>query len=147
MTRRLMILSIALIGFTLTLGTNVWADHDRGKKGHRYDEKCYQKYKAHKRHHYGWHKGKGNPHRYRYKHYREYRHRDRDHYWYRDRHHRWQYHRDRHYKGRHHRKRIVEKHVYHHYPKRHRHRDDRSGFAFMVIDQFLGVAVAVGETH
>ncbi len=147
MTRKLIFTGIALIGFTLALGSNAWADHDRGKRGHRGDHKYHHKYKDHPGHHYGWHKGKGNPHRYRYKHRGAYCHRDRDHDWYRDRHHRWQYHRDRTYKGRHHRERVVEKHVYHHHPKRHRYDDDRSSFAFMVIDQVLGVAVAVGGTH
>ncbi len=171
MTRRLMMISIALIGFTLAFGSNAWADHDRGKRGHRSDKDYHYKYKSHPKHHYGWHKGKWDLKRDRYKHHRKYRHRDHDRRWDRDRH------RYRYYKGRHHHKRVVEKHVYHHgprrhrhvekhvyhhgpkrhrhvekhvyhhYPKRHRYDDDHSKISLILIDQILGVAVAVSGTH
>ncbi len=146
MARRLVIIGIALIGFTLTFGSKVWADHDRGTRWHRSDGDCHHKYKSPSGHHYGWQKGRKYLRWDRHNHRRAYRHRDRDHSWYRDRHHRWHRYRDRYYKGHHHRKRVVEKHVYHHYPKSYR-KDDRSSIAFMVIDQVLGVAVAVGGTH
>jgi hypothetical protein len=45
------------------------------------------------------------------------------------------------------RHRHVEKHVYHHYPKRHRYGDDNYNIAFALIDQVLGITVAVGATH
>jgi hypothetical protein len=141
--------SIVLVGFVLALGSNAWADRDRGKKGHRNGKDHHYKCKNPPGHHYGWHKGKWNPHRDRYQHRKAYHHRDR-------------HHRDRYDKGRHHRKRVVEKHVYHHrpkrhrhvekhvyhhYPKRHRYDEDRSSIAFMVVDQVLGIAVAVNGTN
>ncbi len=162
MARKLILIGIVLVGFLLALGSNAWADRGRHGKRH-HDDKGYRYcHKTHHGHHYGWHKGKWNPHRDRYHHRREYRHRDRHHRWDRDRyrgqHYRDRHHRDRYYKGRHHHKRVVEKHVYHHGPKRHRHvekhvyhhypkRHDRSSIAFTVIDQVLGVAVAVSGTH
>jgi len=142
MLRKFMMIGIALIGFTLALGSNAWADRGRGDRGHRNDKGYHHNYKTPPGHHYGWQKGKGNPHRDRYQHRREYRHRDRDHRWDRDRY-RGHHYRDRHYKGRHYHKRVVEKHVYHHYPKHRRHYDDRFNIAVSVIDDFFGVGVAV----
>ncbi len=149
MVRKLTMIGIALIGFTLAMGSNAWADRDRGDRGHRNDKGYHHNYKTPKGHHYGWDKGKGNPHRDRYEHRREYRHRDRydrwgrDHRWDRDRHHRDRD-RDHRYKGHHHRKRVVEKHVYHHAPKHRRHHDEHFNIAVSIIDQAFGVAVAVG---
>lgn len=147
MTRKLLWIGIALFGITLAFGSNAWADRDRGDKGHRNDRGYHYKHKNPPGHHSGWHKGNGNPHRDRYQHRKAYRDRDRDHRWDRDRHHRWD--RDRHYRGRHHpkRHRHVEKHVYHHYPKRHRHLGDRFNIAVSVVDEFLGVAVAVSGSR
>ncbi len=132
MTRKRIFIGIVLVGFLLALGGNAWADHDRGKRGHRNDKGYHHKCKHPPGHHYGWQKGNGNPHRDRYQHRRGNRHRDKDHCWHRDRHHR---------------KRVVEKHVYHHYPKRHRYDDDRFNFAVSVIDEFFGFAVTVSESH
>ena len=150
MTRKLIMTSTVLVGFVLALSSNAWADRGgRSKRNHDDGKKHHYCHKAHHGHHYGWHKGKGNPHRDRYQHRRGHRHWDRDHRWDRDRHrdkHYRNHHRDRYYKGRDQHKRVVEKHVYHHYPKRHRH-DDRSSITFTVIDQILGVAVAVSGTH
>ena len=93
MVRRLMIISISLIGLTLALGSNAWADRGRGDRGHRTDNGYHHNYKHPSGHHYGWDKGKRNPHRDRFQHRREYRHRDRHHRWdrdrYRDRYHRY----------------------------------------------------------
>ena len=148
MTRKRILIDIVLVGFLLALGSNAWADRGRHGQRHHYNGENHRDcYKAHHGHYYGWYKGKKHLHRDRYQHRKGYRHRDRDRHWSRDRRHRWHHYRDRYYKGRHHRKRVVEKHVYHHYPQRHRYDDDRSRIAFVVIDQVLGVAVAVGGTH
>ncbi|MGD9251630.1 MAG: hypothetical protein PVG19_10425, partial [Desulfobacterales bacterium] len=85
MTRKLIMTSIVLVGFVLALGSNAWADRDRGKKGHRNGKDHHYKCKNPPGHHYGWHKGKWNPHRDRYQHRRAYHHRDRHHRWDRDR--------------------------------------------------------------
>ena len=87
MVRRLMIISISLVGLTLALGSNAFADRYRGDRGHRPDNGYHHTYKTPKGHHYGWDKGKRYLHRDRYRNHSEYRHRDRDHRWGRDRHH------------------------------------------------------------
>ncbi|MGD9329953.1 MAG: hypothetical protein PVJ53_01505 [Desulfobacterales bacterium] len=181
MTRKIILTSIVWVGFVMAFGSNAWADHDRGKRGHRSDKGYHHKFKNPPGHHYGWQKGKGNPHRDRYQHRRVYRYRDGDgHY---------RNHQDRYYKRHHNHKRVVEKHVYrdpkrhrhvekhvyhhpkryrhvekhvyhhpkrhrhvekhvyHHYPKRHRYGDDNYNIAFALIDQVLGITVAVGATH
>jgi len=126
MTRKLLMIGIALVGFTLALGSNAWAEQGRGGKGHRNDKGYHYNAKTPPGHHYGWEKGRGNPHRDGYRHRPEYRHRDRH------------PHRDYHP-----RKRVVEKHVYHHYSSDDRYDDDRVNVAVSVIDQFFSVAVAV----
>jgi len=103
MVRRLLIIGISLVGFTMALGSNAWADRYSGDRGHRADKGYHHNYKTPKGHHYGWDKGKRNFHKDRYQHHREYRHRDRDQRWGRDRH------RDRHYRDR-----------YHHHKRFHR---------------------------
>lgn len=136
MTRKLLMMGIALVGFTLASGSNAWAEHGRGGKDHRNDKGYYHNAKTPPGHQYGWEKGRGNPHR------PEYRHRQRD------------------YQPR---KRVVEKHVYHHPPRHdrrivekhvyHHYRGDagcdrdRFNVAVAVIDQFFGVAVAVSGTR
>ena len=101
MVRRLMIISISLVGLTLALGSNAWADRDRGGREHRNDKGYHHNDKTPKGNHYGWEKGRGNSHREHYKHRREYRHGDRYHRWDRDLH--WNYHnRDRYHRDRRH---------------------------------------------
>ena len=96
MLRKRVVIGIALIGFTLSMASNAWGDRDRGDRGHRRDKGYHHSYKTPQGHHYGWVKGKGNPHRDRYDHRGEYRYRDRDHRWNRDRNHRWDRDRQRH---------------------------------------------------
>ena len=151
MARKLLMIGITLIGFTMAFGSNAWADRDRGDIGHRNDKGYHHNYKTTKGHHYGWDRGKGNPHKYGYQHSSDYRHRDRDHRWDGDR-----YHRDHH--GRvvekqvyhhypRHDRRVVEKHVYHHYRSDDCYDHDRFNMAFSVVDQFFGVAVAVSGSR
>lgn len=130
MTRKLLMIGIALIGITLAFGSNAWAERGRGGKGgkgNRHDKAYHHNAKSPSGHHYGWEKGKGNPHRDRYQSRPDYRHRDRN---YRN--------------GRHPRKRVVEKHVYHHTRRPVRHHDARFNIAFSVIDNAFGAVVAVG---
>jgi hypothetical protein len=124
MTRKLFIIGIALIGISLAFGSNAWADRDKGGKGHKSDKGYHQSYKAPQGHHYGWEKGKKNPHKDRYQHRPEYRHRDH-----------------------HPQKRVVEKHVYHHYPRHYRPYASRFNAAFSVIDSAFGAVVVVGGRH
>jgi len=133
MTRKLVWTGIALFGITLALGSNAWADQDRGGRGHRNDNGYHQKHKNPPGHHFGWHKGKGNPHKDRY--HRRPAYRDRDH------HDRGRYPRGQHSK------RVVERHIYHHYTSDDRCDDDRFNLAISVIDEFLGVAVAVSGSR
>jgi hypothetical protein len=130
MTRKLLKTGIALVGIALALGSNAWAEQGRGGKDHRNDKGYHYNAKSPSGHHYGWEKGRGNPHRDDYRHRPEYRHRDRH------------PHRDYHP-----RKRVVEKHVYHHYSSDDRYDDDRVNVAVSVIDQFFSVAVAVSGTR
>lgn len=141
MVRKLMITVTALMGFTLAIGGNAWADRDRGDRGHRDDKVYHHNDKTPPGYHYGWDKGKGNPHRDRYEHRREYPHRDRDHRWgsegdhrwNRDRHHRWD--RDRHSRDR------YRDH------RRHDRHDGRFRLGVSVIDDLFGVAVAVSGSR
>ena len=119
MTRKLLMIGIALVGFTLALGSNAWAGHARGAKRHKGEKVYHHNHKSPAGHHYGWEKGRGNPHRQAYRH------------------------RDRHP---HYGKRVVERHVYHH-TRRDDRRDDRFRIAVSVTDQFLGVAVAVSGSR
>jgi hypothetical protein len=131
MTRKLLIVGIALIGMTLALGSNAWAGPDRRGRDHKKDQTYHRQDKTPAGHHYGWAKGKGNRHRpaCRQPDRRPHRPVYRPH----DPHHG----RDR---------KVVEKHVYHHYRTEERH-DDHIRIAVSVVDQFLGVAVAFSGTR
>jgi hypothetical protein len=133
MTRKLLMIGIALVGFTLAFGSNAWAENGRGGKDRKDGKAYHQTSKTPPGNHYGWEKGKGNPHQDSYQRRPEYRHRDRDDRWDRDRRRDYDYKRP-----------VVEKHVYHHYRSDERY-DDDSGFnvAVSVIDQVFSVAVAV----
>lgn len=133
MVRKLTIIGISLIGFALTMGSNAWADRDRGDRGHRNGKGYHQSQKIPPGHHYGWDKGKGNPHRDRYEHRREYRHEDR--YDRRDRDHRWDRDRRDDRRDRHDRYRNHDRH------------DSRFRLGVSVIDDLFGVAVAVSGRH
>jgi len=139
MKRKLLIIGIALIGMAIAFGSNAWAGQDRGGKQHKKDRNYHQSYKTPAGNHYGWDKGKGNPHNDIYQHRPEYRDRYRDDRWNRDRHYR-----DRYRKYNH---KVVEKHVYHHCSSDDRYDDDGFNVAVSVIDQFLSVAVAVSGTR
>lgn len=123
MTRKLLIISIALLGISLTLGGHAWAGQGQGGKRHQNDKIYHQGYKTPPGNHYGWKKGKKNPHQSRYRHAPVYRHRD------------------------HHRRPVVEKHVYHHYRSEDRQDAGRFNIAVSVIDNVIGFAVAVSQTH
>ena len=141
MTRKLLMIGIALVGFTLAFGSNAWAENGRGGKDRRNDKVYHQNDKTPAGNHYGWQKGKGNPHKDSYQRRPEYRHRDRDHRWDRD------HHRDRYRRDYHHQRPVVEKHVYHHYSSDESYDDDRFNVAVSVIDQVFSVAVAVSGTR
>lgn len=136
MTRKRLMTGIALVGFVLALGSNAWAEHGRGGKDHRNDKGYHHTPKTPPGHHYGWDRGRGNPHSAGHPHRPGYRHRDRDH-------------RRDHDGHRHHdrdcpiRKRVVEKHVYHHYRSEDGPNDDGFNVAVSVIDRVFSVAVAV----
>ena len=138
MTRKLLMIGIALVGLTLALGSNAWAEHGRGGYDRRGDNGYHQNDRTPPGHHYGWEKGRGNPHRKGYPHRTEYRHRDQY------RHHppkrveKHIYHHSPRYD-----RRIVEKHVYHHYRGDDGCDRDRINVAVSVVDRFFGVAVAV----
>ena len=136
MTRKLLMIGITLVGLTLAFGSNAWAEHGRGGKDHKNGKVYQQTPKTPSGNHYGWEKGKGNPHKDSRQHRPEYRPRDRDHRWDRDRHQDYR-----------HQKPVVEKHVYHHYSSDERNDDDSFRVAVSVIDQFLSVAVAVSGTR
>ena len=123
MTRKRLIIGIAMLGISLTLGGNAWAGQDQGDKRHKNEKGYHQRYKTPPGHHYGWEKGKKNPHQFRYRPAPAYRHRD------------------------HHRRPVVEKHVHHHYRSEGRQDDNRFNIAVSVIDNVLGVAVAVSRTY
>ena len=129
MTRKLLMIGIALVGLTLALGGNAWAENGRGGKDRRNGNAYHQNDKTPPGHHYGWEKGKGNPHKANAQYRQQYRHRDR-------------YQRDYH----HHRP-IVEKHVYHHTSSDERYDDDRFNVAVSVIDQVFSVAVVVSGSR
>jgi len=129
MTRKLLMIGIALVGLILALGSNAWAENGRGGKDRRNDKIYHQNDKTPPGNHYGWEKGKGNPHKDNYRYRQEYRPRDR-------------YQRDYH-----HPRPVVEKHVYHHYSSDERYDDDRFNVAVSVIDQVFSVAVAVSGSR
>jgi len=139
MTRKLLMIGIALVGFTLALGSNAWAEHGRGGKDRRNDKTYHRNIKTAPGNHYGWEKGKGNPHKNVNRHRPAYRHRD----------HRW----DRDDRNRHRQRdlrpprRVVEKHVYHHHSNDGRYDDSRFNVAVSVIDQVFSVAVAISGTR
>ena len=133
MKRKLLMVGIALIGLTLSLGSNAWADdHGQGGKN-RGDDKAYHRNdKTPPGNHYGWENGKGNPHKDRYDHRPDNLRRDRDD------HRPASYRRDYH-----HRVPVVEKRVYHHYSSAARNDGGIFNVAVSVIDQVFSVAVAV----
>jgi len=133
MTRKLLMVGIALVGLTLAFGSNSWAGQDKGGKQHKNDKAYHQSQKTPSGNHYGWEKGKGNPHRNSYQPRPEYR--DRDYRWDRDR------------RDYHHQRPVVEKHVYHHYSSDESYDGDSFNVAVSVIDQVLSVAVAVNGTR
>jgi len=139
MTRKLLMIGIALVGFTLAFGSNAWAGQDKGGKRHKNDKAYHQNQKTPPGNHYGWEKGKGNPHKNSNQRRPEYR--DRDHRWDRDRNYR-----DR-YRDYRHKRPDVEKHVYHYYSSDDRYDDDRFNVAVSVIDQVFSVAVAVSGSR
>ena len=124
MTRKLILAGIVLIGFTLALGSNAWADRGRYCKGHKYAKYHHHCHKAHHGHHYGWDKGRKHHPRRCYRHHRARRHRD-------------------------HvvRRKVVEKHVYHHYPRETAVAEDGVKFVFSVADALLGVSVEVNSSY
>ena len=127
MTRKLLIIGIALVGLTLALGSNAWADgHGKGGQNRGNDKTYHQTYKIPPGNHYGWEKGKGNPHQSHYQQRREYRHQEQDHRRVYD-----------------HKRPVVEKHVYHHYSSDERYDDGNFNVAVAIIDQVFSVAVAV----
>lgn len=126
MTRKLIMISIALVGFTLALGSNAWADDGRNGKRHHNDRRYHQGYKSHPGHHYGWIKGKKHPHKPRYRHHQAYRHRDQVR-----------------------RPVVVEKHVYHSYQSEEPEsvvEEEGFKFAFSMADEVFGISVAVNGT-
>ena len=139
MTRKLIMIGIALVGIMLALGSNAWAENGRGDKNRRDGKTYHQTDKTPSGNHYGWEKGIGNPHRDNYQHRPEYR--PRDHRWERNRHDR-DCRRDYY-----HQKPVVEKHVYHHYGSDDRSDDNSFNVAVSVIDQVFSVAVAVSGTR
>ena len=127
MKRKLLMIGIALIGFTLALGSNAWADgHGNGSKNRGNDKAYQQNYKTNPGNHNGWEKGKGNPHQNRCEQRREYRHQGQDH-----------------HRNNDHKRPVVEKHVYHHYSNDERYDDGNFNVAVSIIDQVFSVAVAV----
>ncbi|MFZ7127159.1 MAG: hypothetical protein ACOWWM_13480 [Desulfobacterales bacterium] len=119
MTRKLIIIGVALVGFVLGMGSNSWAD--RGRDEHRKnDRNHHQVSKAPSGQHYGWEKGKGNPHR------PDYRHRSAT------------YHRDQN----HHRPVIVKKPA-RHYQGRDRHDNGRYSVAAAIMDHAFAISIAV----
>lgn len=127
MTRKLILISIVLVGFVLTLGSNAWADRDRNGKRHHYDKRYHHSHKAHRGHHYGWAKGKRHHDKRCYRHHHAYRHRD-------------QY-----------RPVVVEKHIYHYDQAEETEpvaeENDGFKFAFSVADEVFGVSVEVSDTY
>lgn len=140
MTRKLLMIGITLVGLTMAFGSNAWAENGRSGKDRRNDKAYHQNYKTPSGHHYGWEKGKKNPHKDSYQHRPEYR--DRDNRWDINRHYR-----DRYHRGYHHQRPVVEKHVYHHYSTNERYDDDSFNVAFSVIDQVFSVALAANGTR
>ena len=123
MTRKRLIIGIALLGISLTFGGNAWAGQGQGGKRLMNVKTYHQHYKTPPGHHYGWEKDNKNPHQPRYQHYPTSR--DRDHY----------------------RRPVVEKHIYHHYRSEDHQDESRFNIAVSVIDNVLGFAVAVSRAH
>lgn len=123
MTRKLILVSIVLVGFVLALGSNAWAGHGRHGKQHLYGKGYHQCQKSHHGQHYGWAKGKRHHNKRCYGRHRAYRHRD------------------------HHRPVVVEKHVYHNYQSEEPvEENDGIKFAFSVADEVFGITVEVSST-
>lgn len=140
MVRKITVIGIALIGISLASGGNAWAERNKGDRGQRNDKVYHHKDKNPPGHHYGWEKGKGNPHRNR--HYRDHQ-------------------RKRHYKVRHQRKYVVKKHVkrrspehhrrvvkqvHHHVPERRPSLDDFN-LARALFDPIYGTRVLLNSIH
>ena len=123
MTRKLLITGIALIGFTLALGNSAWAGQGKGGNRHQEDGQYHQTAKEPSGHHYGWEKGKKNPHKPRFRDYPVDRHRDD------------------------HRRPVIEKHVYHHYQGEASQDDGQFNVAVSLIENAISIAVAVSRTY
>jgi hypothetical protein len=123
MIRKLLIAGIALVGFTLAVGSNAWAGQDKG--GNRYQKKgeYHQTVKTPPGHHNGWEKDRQDP-------------CQPDHRFYPP------------YPPRHQQSRpVVEKHVHHYDYSEDRRDDDHFSFAVSLIDNVIGIAVAVSGAH
>lgn len=123
MTRKLLLTGIALVGFTLALGSNAWAGQDKGGNRHQEKGQYHQAAKTPPGHHCGWEKGKKNPHKPRYRDCPVYPHRD------------------------HHRRPVVEKHVYHHYQSEASQNHGQFNVAVSLIENAISIAVAVSNTY
>jgi hypothetical protein len=122
MTRKLILISVVLVGFVLAQGSNAWADCS-GHGKHQYYGKGYHHYhKAQLGHHHDWAKGKGH-HKHFYRHHRACSHRD-----YR-------------------RPLVVEKHVYHYYQAEELIEDEGFKFGFSVANDEGGVSVEVRQVY
>ncbi len=120
MKRKLIIVGVVLVGFALALGSRSWAgegrdDHRRG--GERYHQRGW---KAPHENHYGWEKGRGNPHKCVHRHQPACRHR-----------------------CHHQRPVVVERHVYHHYEGRDRDAHGSYNIAASLLNQAFEISVAV----
>lgn len=126
MKRKLIITGIALVGFVLVLVSTSWAG--QGRPGHRHWDggKYHSGCQNPPGNHYGWERGRGNPHQPA-----------------------WRHHSAWHHQHRHQRPVVVEKHVYHHhhYPKKERRADGYYNIAASLVDQAFGFSVAVSGSH
>ena len=120
MLRKLLILGSALVGFTLAVGSYAWADHGRYGKRHYHGKSYNHCHRDRPVHHHGWDRNWRHHHHHGYRHHRACRYRDRFR-----------------------RPAVVEKHVYHHYPRREPVEENRFKFAISVVDEILGYSFEV----
>jgi hypothetical protein len=120
MKRKLIIAGIVLVGFLLALGSNSWAGE--GRDDHRRGGESYHQrgWKTPPGNHYGWEKGRGNPHKHVHRHQPPCHHR---------------YHNRRPV--------VIEKHVYHHYKGRDRYSDGSYNIAASLLNQAFEISVAM----
>ena len=123
MTRKLLIIGIVWGGLVMAAGSSAWAGQGRDNQRHRDQKSCHQTVKTPLGQHRGWEKGRYNPHPSTCNNDRRYRHTD------------------------YHRRAVVEKHVHHYHVDRGYRDDNHFSLAVSVIDQVIGVAVAVSATH